>query len=155
MLDWNHLEQYKEGNRLEAKKAQGGLPESIWETYSAFANSLGGLILLGVIETEDKSFASVELPNPDQLAADFWNTLNRPGVVSENVLGPNDVQVVEAEGHHIVVIHVPKAAVTKKPIYIGGDMWSGTYRRSGEGDYRCTADEVQKMLDKKAARESF
>ena len=77
MLNWDHLEQYREGNRLEAKKAQGGLPESIWETYSAFANARGGLILLGVIETEDKSFASVELPDPNQLATDFWNMLNR------------------------------------------------------------------------------
>ncbi len=149
MLDWNHLEQYKEGNRLEAKKAQGGLPESIWETYSAFANAQGGLILLGVIENEDKSFSSVELPDPDQLAADFWNMLTRPGMVSENILEPEDVQVVEAEGHRIVVIRVPKASRTQQPIYVGNDLRSGTYHRSGEGDYRCTVDEIQRMLDKK------
>ena len=149
MLDWDNLHQYKEGNRLEAKKAQGGLPESIWETYSAFSNSLGGYILLGVIENEDKSFSSVELPNPEQLAADFWNTLNRPGVVSKNILEPEDVQIVEAEKHRIVVIHVPRAARAQKPIYIGGDLWQGTYRRSGEGDYRCTPDEIQNMLNKK------
>lgn len=149
MLNWDHLEQYKEGNRLEAKKAQGGLPESIWETYSAFANAQGGLILLGVIETEDKSFASVELSDPDQLAADFWNMLNRPGVVSENILEPEDVQIVEAEGHDIVVIRIPKATKKQRPIYIGNDLWSGTYRRSGEGDYRCTTDEIQRMLNEK------
>ena len=149
MLNWDHLEQYREGNRLEAKKAQGGLPESIWETYSAFANARGGLILLGVIETEDKSFASVELPDPNQLATDFWNMLNRPGVVSENILEPEDVQIVEAEGHDIVVIHIPKATKKQRPIYIGNDLWSGTYRRSGEGDYRCTTDEIQRMLDEK------
>lgn len=149
MLNWDHLEQYREGNRLEAKKAQGGLPESIWETYSAFANARGGLILLGVIETEDKSFASVELPDPDQLAADFWNMLNRPGMVSENILEPEDVQIVEAEGHDIVVIRIPKATKKQRPIYIGNDLWSGTYRRSGEGDYRCTTDEIQRMLNEK------
>ena len=39
------LAAYREGDRLEVKRAQGGLPRSLWETYSAFANSSGGVIL--------------------------------------------------------------------------------------------------------------
>ena len=146
MLDWSHLGKYRENNRLEAKRAQGGLPHSIWETYSAFANTFGGILLLGVTEGPDKTFSTVPLPDPDQLAADFWNTLSAPGTVNVNILSHHDVQVVESGGNRIVVIQIPRADRHDRPVYMGWDPFSGTYRRSGEGDYRCTPEEVRGMI---------
>ena len=34
---------------LECKKAKAEVPKSIWQTYSAFANTIGGLILMSVM----------------------------------------------------------------------------------------------------------
>ena len=76
------LEEYREDNRVEAKRAQGGLPHSLWETYSAFANTLGGVILLGVAESEDKSLYSVPLFDPQELVDEFWSMVRDPAVVS-------------------------------------------------------------------------
>ena len=34
---------------LECKKAKAEVPKSVWQTYSAFANTIGGLILMNVM----------------------------------------------------------------------------------------------------------
>ena len=146
MLDLSQLSKYKENNRIEAKKAQGGLPQSIWETNSAFANTFGGYILLGVVENADKSFSSVQLASPEKLVSDFWNSVNNHSIVNVNILSDRNVQIVESGGNRIVVIEVPRADRHDKPVYTGLDPFSGTYRRNGEGDYRCTKDEVRAMM---------
>ena len=61
---------------LECKKAQGGLPGSLWESYSAFCNTDGGVILLGVKEFEGKHFEVVGVSDAQKLVQDFTNTLN-------------------------------------------------------------------------------
>ena len=145
MIDFGNLEKYRENNRIEAKKALGGLPKSIWETYSAFANTYGGIILLGVEEWADKSLHTVDLPDSDRLIKEFWDIANNPNKTSVNVLSSKDVFVQEVDGDHIVVINVPRAERSYKPVYVDGNPLC-TYRRNGEGDYRCTKEEYQAMV---------
>ena len=145
MIDFNNLEKYRDNNRIEAKKAMGGLPGSIWETYSAFANTLGGVILLGVEEWPDKTLHAVDLPDPDKLIKEFWNNVNNPNKTSVNLLSSKDVFVQEVDGNHIVVINVPRAERSYRPVYLDGNPLS-TYRRNGEGDYKCTKEEYQAMV---------
>lgn len=145
MIDFSKIEQYRENNRIEAKKALGGLPKSIWETYSAFANTYGGIILLGVEELADRSFRTVDLPEPEKVIKEFWDIVNNPNKTSVNVLSAKDVFVQEVDGNHIVVINVPRAERSYKPVYVDGNPLN-TYRRNGEGDYRCTKEEYQAMV---------
>jgi len=145
LIDLMRVEAYRENNRIEAKKALGGLPHSIWETYSAFANTLGGVILLGVEELPDHSLRAVDLPDPEGMAAEFLARLRDGKTVSANILTEENIRIVQVDGRDIIAIEVPRAPREVRPVYIGGDPTTGTYRRSGEGDYRCTRDEVDAM----------
>ncbi len=136
MLDFSHLEMYQENNRVEAKKATGGLPESIWETYSAFANAEGGIILLGVIENEDKSLQAIDLIDPESLVMDFWEMVNDPAIASANILTSECVTIENIDGKRIVAIRIPKASEKDRPVYVYNDPVQGAYIRVGESDVR-------------------
>ena len=146
MFDVSQIAHYRENNRLEAKLATGGLPHSIWETYSAFANSYGGVILLGVEELSDHSLRVQGLLDPQELVEEFSALLTKPKVVSVNLLSEADIQILTVDGKEIVAISVPMAQQDQLPVYIGGDLVRGSYRRSGDGDYHCTRAELNAML---------
>ncbi len=152
MIDLTEIERYKENNRLEAKKATGGLPKSIWESYSAFANANGGIILLGVEEDDDHFLHPVGLSSPEWFVQEFWEIINDREKVSANILSERNVRIEEIDGKRIIVIEVPAARLEQKPIYITKDPFGGTFRRIGEGDYKCTHVEVRCML---RMRENF
>ncbi|MDY4611524.1 MAG: hypothetical protein SPD11_13020 [Sphaerochaetaceae bacterium] len=68
------------------------------------------------------------------------------GKVSVNLLTEKAVAVYQKDGNSIIVIHVPQASREQKPVYINNDLFNGTYRRNGEGDYHCSRSEVLAML---------
>ena len=142
MLHQLNIESFKEGNRLEAKLAKGGVPASLWETYASFANTDGGLILLGVKENKNHTFAIEGIDNPEQMEKAFWDGVNNKMVVNINLLSNSDVEIKEVDGKTIIAIHVPRAERIYRPVYKGQDMFTGTYRRNGEGDYLCSREEV-------------
>lgn len=146
MIDLNNIVRYHENNRIEAKKAAGGFPHSLWETYSAFANTIGGIILLGVEESSDKQLRITGVPNGNAYETIFWDTVTNPSKVSANILQPSDVQRHTIQEKEILVITVPRANRHQRPVYIGDSPFTGSYRRDGEGDYHCSPDEVRAML---------
>jgi len=137
---------WEESDDLEFKSAKGGLPKSLWETYSAMANTRGGVILLGV--ENDGSVSGVD--NSATIKSDFWNTINNRGKVSINLLNNEDIQDVSHPNGILLAIRVPRATRYQGPVYIGQNPLKGTYRRNAEGDYRCTEQEVSRMLADRA-----
>ena len=135
---------------LEAKRAKNEVPKSIWETYSAFANTVGGVILLGISEDLNgpdlsKRFTVAGVENSQKTISDFWNTINS-NKVSQNILVDSDVEVVDINGLQVINIHVPQADWRVKPIYLNDNVYRGTFRRNHEGDYHCTESQVRAMI---------
>ena len=151
MFRIDEIFELKENNRVEFKLAKGGFPKSVWETYSSFANTLGGKIVLGVEESGDKSYEILGLTNAEKILQDFWNGINNSQVVSLNILIDRNVHILEDSGKQILVIEVPRANRQDKPIYVGENPFKGTFRRNGEGDYKCSKEEVNNMLRDQAA----
>ena len=144
-FDIHRLSEYREDNRLEVKKASGGLPHSIWETYSSFANSDGGLIALGIDEDKKHQLHVVGVANPEDLIRDFWNTINNQQKISLNILTDKMIYEHHIEDKTVIVIEVPRAEREMRPVYVGTDPMKGTYRRNHDGDFHCTREEVAAM----------
>ncbi|ORJ58327.1 hypothetical protein B5V00_12740 [Geothermobacter hydrogeniphilus] len=139
-LDWT------ENDDLEFKSARGGLPRSLWETYCAMANTHGGAILLGV--EDDGRVSGVD--HPEKLKKNFWDTINNRGKVSQNLLCDTDLAEVPHPDGLILAIRVPQATRYQRPVFLGQNPLTGTYRRNFEGDYHCTEQEVGRMLSDRA-----
>lgn len=147
MIDLSDILSRHEDYTLEAKSAKGGFPDSFWESYSAFANSDGGTVLLGVEETQDhKLYVQEGLKNALKMRDDFWKLVNNRQKISHNIVTERMVYVAEIEGKDVLVVEVPRADRTCRPVYKGQDPRTGTYRRTGEGDHLCTMEEVGAML---------
>jgi predicted HTH transcriptional regulator len=83
------------------KDGKGALPKDFWETYSAFANTYGGDILLGVREKKNHRFEVVGVEDTVKVLNDLWTSLNNPQKVSANLLTESMVQVLEIEGRAV------------------------------------------------------
>ena len=144
------LLKYGERVNLECKEAGSEIPKSVWETYSSFANTSGGVILLGVQEHQneidfEKRFTICGVQNPERRIRDFWNTVNSEKV-NHNILMDSDVGRCEMDEGTVIWIHVPQANYAQKPVFINGNPYKGSFRRNHEGDYHCTEDDVKAMI---------
>jgi ATP-dependent DNA helicase RecG len=128
---------------VEVKSAAAGLPDSITESLSAFANLPGGgLLVLGLDEAT--GFRPVRLSNAVGLAA---------GVASRarQALEPPvqvDVDVLTFEGTEIVVARVRELPASAKPCFV---RRSGkAYLRFADGDYGLSQLEIEGFISNRS-----
>ena len=136
-----------ESEELEYKSARAGFSDDFWKTYSAFANTEGGLIILGVRERRGMlQIEGLDAATINKYKKHFWDNVNNLNTVSINLLSEKDVQVITAENKDLLAFNIPAAKRTQRPVYLTRQPFDNTYKRNHEGDYRCTREEVRRML---------
>jgi predicted HTH transcriptional regulator len=122
-----------ENAAVEFKRARGGVPADFWPSYSAFANTDGGTIILGIREKDGKR--EVEgLPDVEKTVADIWNAVNNAEKISANVLFNESVYPIEVDGKQLVLDELTIAdldadSIRRYRMYFSqlrpGHVWSG------------------------------
>lgn len=126
---------------VEVKAAAGGLPRSTSETLSAFANGDGGVLLLGLVESDGFR------PAPGFEATKIRDALAR--ACSDDMEPPirSDVDIADFEGGSVVVLEVQPLDPLRRPSHIKRKgPYEGSFIRGGDGDRHLTAYEVTQLL---------
>ncbi|HWK61354.1 MAG TPA: RNA-binding domain-containing protein [Eoetvoesiella sp.] len=140
----------RESVDLECKLAlgrngQGALPEDFWPTYSAFANTGGGVVVLGLRENNG-AFSVEGVTNIAKVRTDLFNSLQNPQKISVNLLVDADVTELALPEGNLLVIRIPRADRKQRPVYLRGNPLGNTYIRRNEGDRRLLEEDVKRML---------
>lgn len=138
---------YIEWDDFEVKEASGGLPKSMWETVSAFSNTAGGWIILGIKETKVKSVSTYEIigiEKAEKMEQDIISTLR--SVSKFNVPILVTARLLHFDGKSVLALNIPVSA--NKPVYFGNNL-NNTFVRIGSGDQRATDIEIDILMREK------
>jgi ATP-dependent DNA helicase RecG len=131
----------------EFKRAKGGLPDAFWDTYSAMSNTDGGVVVLGVGEADGTyTFDGLTEKQIATCLKTLMDGLNNRSVVSRNLISADDVEAVPLGAARLLAVRIRAATRTERPVHRTQNPFGTTFRRAHEGDYRCTDDQVRRML---------
>ena len=137
------LKNIHEKHFFELKKASE-LPSSFWESYSSFANTVGGWIILGVLEAKPQNVIT-GVDNPEKTLTNLWNQLSNRNKVSFRTVDNQDVITCDLDGKTVIIVHVKEAPDIQKPVYLN-DKLENTWIRTGDGDRKATKEELAAFL---------
>jgi len=122
---------------FEVKAAKSEVPQSCWESVSAFANSNGGWLILGISE-RGRQLSISGVGNSEKLEQDFLNVIRGEKFNSPLKVSPYRYEI---DGQQVLAFHIAEAE--KKPVYF--NKLANTFIRSGSADKRASAAEIDAM----------
>ena len=134
---------------VEFKEGKDKIPLSLFETYSAFGNTKGGTIYLGIKENVVPPHTIVGVDNAKQKRKNLFDLFNNKEKVSSCLVNEEDVNIIPTPNGDIISIYVHEASRFDKPVYINGDI-SKSYMRNDSGDYLLSQDKIQSLINDKS-----
>ena len=128
-----------EWDDFEVKEASAELPKNIWETVSAFSNTSGGWIVLGV-KQNGKRFEITGVQNGEKVESDFFNVVHGKQKLNHQISA--SAKKYKVQGKLVIAFYVPSSLI--KPIYV--NSLQNTFLRSGSGDRRASEIEINAMF---------
>lgn len=128
--------------RVEVKECAKKLSNDIWESVSAFANTSGGLILLGL--SERAGFAPVDTFDMDRVRDQFVAGMGDGGSLGKLVNPPKyDLERVELDGFFVLAIEIFELDPASKPCYVyDRGPAKGSYKRVDDKDVPLSSNEL-------------
>ena len=139
----SQLSSLHEGGELEFKEASTQLPKSFWETYSSFANTSGGFIILGISENPDLKIIGVS--NPEKIITDICNTANNINKVNINLIENENIITHIVHDKTIISIYIPELSPSRKPLYLQNNP-KYSYIRKNDGDYIASQEDLRRFI---------
>lgn len=136
----------RQGNddgKFEAKSCESSLGSSVWESVSAFANTSGGVLLLGVSEKD--GFRPIDGFDANRTVSQFMQGMGDGGMQGTRLTNPPEYEIsrCEAEGRPFLMVDIRENPVGQKPCYVTAKgPCAGGYRRVDDHDVRLSAVEV-------------
>ncbi len=146
LLDEKQLKVLREDSHTEFKESGRKIPDSLYETYSSFSNTSGGIIYLGIKEGKYNEISG--LVNPEEQKKVLIFSLHSKNKVSYCGISDEDIEILDINNKKIIRFIVKEAPNEVKPVYLNGNL-SKSYIRVGDGDFLMSEDEIATLLLKK------
>lgn len=125
-----------ETNNIEFKKDERGVPENLYDTFSSFSNTSGGIIIFGIDEKNNYNVCGIS--NPDLLQ----KKITEQSLMMEPKIRPI-ITICEYKEKIVASAEIPELDVFSKPCYYSGKgKMKGSYVRVGDADLPMTDYEI-------------
>lgn len=148
-------DQHNDDADYEAKSCATDLSKSVWESVSAFANTDGGTLLLGVDEREN--FTVPPQFDADKTINQFIDGMGDGNRDGAKLISPPRYSIHRdtVDSEHMVVVQVYENKLAHKPCYVktkGPN--SGSYKRQDDKDIPLSPTELFEMRNVYASSEA-